>query len=261
MGRRWPWLCLALWLEWAPPRALLVFARPVDEHVATWSGPISGLPNGVLPAGPLTGSGDLGMTLQTGNGTGCVELWLGLNSMWGMPGRPENPTNNTAGSSGTFSPNAPFPRQQSLGGLTLCVLDPEFRSAAFSASQRFADGVIESRYTTASNLSLITRSFMHAHEKALITEVAFSATSTSGVAEPAPPPAVSIESWTKTLWYNATPAAAAASTRAGWLPPAGSALPAQDGVQNFTRVAIPGNTEERRQKQLHVAVVTQGAPH
>jgi hypothetical protein len=185
------------------------------------------------------------MTLQTGNDTGCVELWLGLNSMWGMPDRPENPTNNTFGPGNTFKPTAPFPRQQSLGGLKLCVLDPEYVLANFSAAQYFADGVIETRYTTATNASFITRSFMHAAQKALITEVAFENMAGDHVVAPE----VSVTSWTNTLWYNATAAAAAASTRAGWR--------AEAGMQYFTRVAIPGNTAERRRKQLHVAVGTQ----
>ena len=56
--------------------------------------PPTGLPNGVLPAGPLLGSGDFGMTLQTNNRTGCVEFWLGLNSFWGLPpSRPAAPNN------------------------------------------------------------------------------------------------------------------------------------------------------------------------
>eukprot|EP01043_Picozoa_sp_COSAG02_P105477 COSAG02_NODE_41471_length_394_cov_0.877966_1_plen_58_part_10 len=57
---------------WALQRVVPAAAaepRPVDAHVATWAGPITGLPNGVLPAGPVTGSGDFGMTLQTGNNT------------------------------------------------------------------------------------------------------------------------------------------------------------------------------------------------
>jgi hypothetical protein len=33
-------------------------ARVVDTLAATWSGPIWGLPNGVLPSGPVTGSGE-----------------------------------------------------------------------------------------------------------------------------------------------------------------------------------------------------------
>lgn len=254
----WPslWL-MAAWLQWWVSRlARPAAARPVDGHVATWAGPIRGLPNGVLPAGPVTGSGDFGMTLQTGNGSGCIELWLGLNSMWGMPGKAENPTNNSLGPGNTFKPTAPFPRQQSLGGLKLCVLDPEFRDAEFSASQRFADGVIETRYSTSSNVSVSTRSFMHAAEKALITEVAYSPSTGSMVSTASPE--VSIESWTNTLWYNATPAAAADSTRAGWRENVLSGDTEGEGaVQYFTRVAIPGNTAERRKKQLHVAVVTQ----
>lgn len=251
------WVIVVWALQWVVPAAAAE-PRPVDAHVATWAGPITGLPNGVLPAGPVTGSGDFGMTLQTGNNTGCIELWLGLNSMWGIPGKPENPTNNSRGPGNTFQPTAPFPRQQSLGGLKLCVLDPAFRSAKFSASQRFADGVIETRYTTRANISVSTRSFMHATEKAMVTEVAFSS-STASVSATFPAPEMSIESWTSTMWYNATPAAAAASTRAGWRENLGSAYvpTSEGGVQYFTRVAIPGNTEERRQKQLHVAVVTQ----
>lgn len=47
------------------------------QYIASWDGYIWGLPNGVLPAGPVMGQGDFGMTLQTNNNTGCIEFWLG----------------------------------------------------------------------------------------------------------------------------------------------------------------------------------------
>jgi hypothetical protein len=43
--------------------------------VAHWPGPINGLPMNILPAGPLMGQGDLGLTMQTGNGSGAAEFW------------------------------------------------------------------------------------------------------------------------------------------------------------------------------------------
>eukprot|EP01051_Picozoa_sp_SAG22_P032733 SAG22_NODE_13962_length_389_cov_1.106897_1_plen_102_part_10 len=87
-------------------------AAKAPAFAATWAANIWALPNGVLPAGPVIGSGDFGMTLQTNNDTGCVELWLGLNSMWGMPPRAENPANNTKGSGNTFVQTAPYQMQE-----------------------------------------------------------------------------------------------------------------------------------------------------
>jgi hypothetical protein len=221
-----------------------------ENIVATWKGYVWGMPNGVLPSGPLIGNGDLGMTLQTGNRTGCIEFWLGLNSMWGIPPSPENPTNNTLGSGGTFKPYAPWPHQQPLGGITLCARDPAFLNATFAATQRFADGIIQTTYTAAHNMTLTTRSFMHPREKVLVTEVAFErAAAEQRLEQEGWPPEVTVESWTSTLWYNATAAAAAASTRGGTL--------AAAAAQYFTRVAIPANTAAHKRRQLHVAVVTQ----
>jgi hypothetical protein len=219
--------------------------RPVDKWVASWTGDIWGLPNGVLPSGPVIGNGDLGMTLQTNNHTGCFELWLGLNSMWGVPSTIENPTNNTLGAGNTFKPQAPYPSQTALGGLTLCVRDQAFiQRANFTAMQRFADGVIIAQYSLAgSNCSVSTTSFLHPVDKVLVTEVDF-----NGFATNAPRPNLTLESWTTTLWRNATPAAAAESTRAGWDPLA--------AAQYFSRVSIPGNTVARRSHQLQVAVGT-----
>ena len=226
--------------------------RASVDWEATWDGPIWGLPNGNLPAGPIMGQGDFGMTLQTNNGTGCFELWLGLNSMWGMPSASENPANDSCGSSGTYRPSGcsekwgaavVYPGLQSLGGVKLCINDPAFAAANFSASQRFADGVVSAAYTAEDRAVVSTRSFMHPTKKQLVSEVSF-----GGFGEK-PPPTLTVESWTKTLWLNATPAAAAESTRAGW--------DAAAQAQYFSRVAIPGNTPARKLKQLHVAVVTQ----
>ena len=118
---------------------LLLYTIGVDsmhaqDHVASWSGNIWGLPNGMLPAGPVLGNGDFGMTLQTGNDTGCLELWLGLNSMWGVPSTVENPINNMHGSGNTYNPTATYPHQMSLGGVTICA--PLFKRANFSALRR-----------------------------------------------------------------------------------------------------------------------------
>ena len=55
----------------------LAHASSSPQYVATWNRSIWGLPNGVLPAGPVMGQGDFGMTLQTNNNTGCIEMWLG----------------------------------------------------------------------------------------------------------------------------------------------------------------------------------------
>lgn len=219
--------------------------RPVDEHVAKWSGPIWGLPNGVLPSGPIMGNGDFGVTLQTNNHTGCLEFWLGLNSMWGMPDVCESPSNDSDGGAGTYKPTAPYPRQQSLGGLTVCVMDPAFRAAStnFSASQSFANGVVEAAYTTAAGVTLSSRSVMHPSNKTIATSLAF-----NGIPTGQQHPAVSFRSWTTTLWVNATPTAAASSTRSGW--------DSATGTQYFSRVAIPGNTAARKLRQLHVVVGT-----
>eukprot|EP01050_Picozoa_sp_SAG11_P008984 SAG11_NODE_819_length_7017_cov_3.801821_5_plen_388_part_00 len=219
-------------------------ARAVDRHVATWAGPIWGLPSGNLPAGPIMGNGDLGVTLQTNNNTGCIELWLGLNSMWGMPNASENPPDHFDGSGHTYNPTAPYPQQRALGGVTACVLDPAYRaaSAMFSASQFFADGVVKASYQLPAGQVFSLRSVVHPTNKTLVTSLAF-----SGV-DAAQHPAVSVQSWTRTLWLNATPAAATASTRGGW--------DAATGTQYVSRVAIPGNTPARKLRQLHVVVGT-----
>ena len=224
---------------------LAVTHAATPDHTATWTGDIWGLPNGLLPAGPVIGQGDFGMSLQTNNATGCVELWLGLNSMWGMPPAPENPQNNTLGSGNTNNPFAPYPSQQFLGALKICVADASFRQGAnFTAEQRLADGTILARYVAADGRrSFSTRSFLHPTDKLLVTECAF-----DGLAGPTDAPIVTLQSWTKTLWFNATAEAAAGSTRAGW--------DAASGTQWFSRVAIPGNDAARRSKQLHVVVGT-----
>ena len=216
-----------------------------SDHTATWTGDIWGLPNGLLPAGPVIGMGDFGMSLQTNNATGCIELWLGLNSMWGMPATSENPLNNTLGSSGTSKPFAPYPSQQFLGALKICIADATFRLGAnFTAEQRLADGTILARYVaTDGRRSFRTRLFLHPTDKLLVAECAF-----DGLAAPADAPIVTLQSWTKTLWFNATAEAAAESTRAGW--------DAASGTQWFSRVAIPGNDAARRSKQLQVVVGT-----
>ena len=228
----------------------LLGASSTVDWEATWDSYIWGLPNGNLPSGPLLGQGDFGMTLQTNNHTGCFELWLGLNSMWGMPDKPENPTNNSCGSSNTYRPSGCskwgpevwYPGLQSLGGIKLCVNDESFTAANFSASQRFGDGVVTAFYVSGQR-RVATRSFMHPTDKVLVSEVSFTG---FGAAQP---PSLTVESWTKTLWLNATPAAAAESTSAGWDHKA--------QAQYFSRVAIPGNSAERKLKQLKVVVASQ----
>ena len=177
--------------------------------------------------------------------------------MWGVPPTVENPTNNTLGPGNTFAPTSPYPHLQSLGGLTVCILTEAFTTANFSASQRFSDGVIETEYAAlpggsgggiptagvGGGLTFSTRSFMHPVNKTMVTELAF-----NGVEAPALSPPVSVEVWTKTLYVNATAAAAAASTRAGW-----------DAASNsiyFSRVAIPANTPQRMARQFQAAVAT-----
>eukprot|EP01045_Picozoa_sp_COSAG04_P017042 COSAG04_NODE_1478_length_6574_cov_5.073359_2_plen_577_part_00 len=211
---------------------------------ARWSGPIWGLPSGLLPAGPVVGNGDFGMTLQTNNRTGCFEFWLGINSFWGLPPSAENPI-------GALNPSAPYPARAPVGTLRLCVLDPDFRSAGanITAEQRFADGVITATYTTAANRSVTTRSLLHPVSKLLVTEV-----ECGGFAPEEGLPSLQLESRTTTLWRNATAAAAAASTSAG--------SNASASTQWFTRVAIPSNTPAMAERQMRVAVATRvlGAP-
>ena len=71
--------------------------------------------------------------LMTSSHSVGIELWLGLNSMWGVPATVENPANNTAGSGNTFAPTSPYPHLQSLGGVTVCVQDSAFTAANFTA--------------------------------------------------------------------------------------------------------------------------------
>jgi hypothetical protein len=203
---------------------------------ATWRQPIWGLPNGLLPAGPVQGNGDFGMTLQTNNRTGCIEYWLGLNSFWGIPPGVDNPTNQ-------LNPAVAFPSQETVGTVRLCVLDSAFVNASFFAEQRFADSVVTARYTTATNRTLTSRSLMHPVSKLLVTELELSGFEPGEVA-----PRLSLESWTNTLWRNATAAAAATSTGAGWN--------ASSATHWFSRVAIPTNTASMVKRQLRVVVGT-----
>ena len=70
--------------------------------------------------------------------------------------------------------------------MTVCILDAAFTTANFAASQRFADGVIETEYAVLEEggsgglgLKFSTRSFMHPKNKTMVTELAFSGASPS----------------------------------------------------------------------------------
>ena len=89
--------------------------RPRQHHRGEGGGPAwppgwgrSGGCRWHLPAGPIMGNGDLGVTLQTNNSTGCIELWLGLSSMWGMPAAGEAPA-GLDGLGRVYNPTAPYP--------------------------------------------------------------------------------------------------------------------------------------------------------
>ena len=123
---------------------------------ANWHGPINGLPMNNLPAGPLTGQGDLGLTIQTGNSSGAVEYWLGLNQFSGAPnsseafggrGLHELPANYTNGPDKTLDPRVPYPRIVSLGGMTVASAHFVGSNVSFEAVQHFSNGTLTTRYT------------------------------------------------------------------------------------------------------------------
>ena len=132
------------------------------------------------------------------------------------------------------------------------MLDDAFVNASFFAEQRFGDSVITARYNTVNtNRSLTSTSVLHPTSKLLVTELEFSGYDTGETV-----PKLTLEAWTTTLYRNASAAAAAASTSAGWN--------AQSATQWFSRVAIPNNTVDMVKRQLRVAVATKvmlnGAP-
>ena len=206
---------------------------------AVWDTWINGLPNNVLPAGPVIGQGDFGAAVQTGNGTGAVEFWLGLNSMWGMTQQAENPQNNTESPGNTIDQFAPYPRLVTLGGVTLSA--PAFAGNAseftFHAEQTMSNGSITTAYQQIGGGRFLTRSFMHPVQKLLVTEVEVS----GPVAEAMSNTELTITTWTSTLTLNATADAAAKSTRAGH---------SRGGsTQYVTRISIPENPGRRVNQQ------------
>jgi hypothetical protein len=208
--------------------------------VAHWPGPINGLPMNNLPAGPLTGQGDLGLTIQTGNGSGAVEFWLGLNQFSGAPnssesfgGRPlrELQTNYTNGPDKTLDPRVPYPRIVSLGGVTVASAHFAGSSVSFEATQHFSNGTLTTRYTRADGETLASVSTLDPGQNRMMVvvtacgEVGLSAAEAEAIE-------INITTWTRTLHINATAAAAARTTRAGIT---------AAGVQYFARLPIPPN--------------------
>ena len=207
--------------------------------VARWNESINDLPSQGMPPGPIAGNGDLGLALQTGaNGSGAVELWLGLNQFSGAPNRSEAfggrsvadliaDRNFTNGPDGTLQQTTPFPRIVALGGVTIASDYFAGKAVRVDAAQCFSNGTLTAQYTRlGSGETLTTRSVLDPDANRVATSVTI-------CAERADTVRINITTWTTTLFVNATPAAAARTTRAGLT---------SEGVQYFGRQPIPENS-------------------
>ena len=207
--------------------------------VARWNQSFNDLPSQGMPPGPIAGNGDLGLALQTGaNGSGAVELWLGLNQFSGAPNRSEAfggrsvadliaDRNFTNGPDGTLQQTTPFPRIVALGGVTIASDYFAGKSVGVDAAQYFSNGTLMAQYTRLdSGETFSTRSVLDPDANRVATSVDVCAERVDIVR-------INITTWTTTLFVNATPAAAARTTQAGLT---------SEGVQHFCRQPIPENS-------------------
>ena len=190
--------------------------HPARRHSFSYSSWINDLPSNSTPEGPLLGQGDLGAVLQSGNGTGAFDFFLGMNQMWGKHRwRWSNVTradhNSCPGKDGTVEGCA-WPRVVSFGGLRLgCAgFGGGPADVGFAAEQLIAEGVVTANYTKHDGAATVSvRAYLDPANKSFVVEV------TSGREHVT----VDADLWTRTLspapWMSPAPPGDPATAQAG----------------------------------------------
>ena len=243
----------------------------------------------MIPRGPLLGQGDLGMTALSEQlpacapdpcgpkptpgspGTGNISLQLGANQLWAISdkdwsrchydeatcnanGQPINLTNESADGLGCWLGYLPgcrngFPRRVGLGGLNVSSTAFAGAGSHFVAEQRMREGVVSAGYVRADGATLTTTSLMDDATKAMLTDVTYNASSTSGNIS------VRVALWTYDMTIDTSDAASVANSSSA------AVTEEADGrrLPFITRKTLPDSWNASA--QIHASMATRIMPH